>query len=167
MTAPERFAETSDSSCTAGAVHTWHLRHTNEHRECLLSRVFRKSSFRVVRAGFDPTETWRAPCVWRPLPASIAVGARARPDPPISGHRGMPRRRGRPDTGDGRYILIGRARNSDIRVFPKSTDPIQPDCSARPLSSPVVPLPLASSAVSMCHSSASGKLLGWRTLRTA
>jgi hypothetical protein len=25
MTAPERFAETSDSSCTAGAVHTWHL----------------------------------------------------------------------------------------------------------------------------------------------
>jgi hypothetical protein len=26
MAAPERFAETSDSSCTAGAVHTWHLR---------------------------------------------------------------------------------------------------------------------------------------------
>jgi len=25
MAAPERFAETSDSSCTAGAVHTWHL----------------------------------------------------------------------------------------------------------------------------------------------
>ena len=24
MTAPERFADTSDSSCTAGAVHTWH-----------------------------------------------------------------------------------------------------------------------------------------------
>ena len=23
MAAPERFAETSDSSCTAGAVHTW------------------------------------------------------------------------------------------------------------------------------------------------
>src|SRR5713101_5565905 len=23
MTAPERFADTSDSSCTAGAVHTW------------------------------------------------------------------------------------------------------------------------------------------------
>jgi hypothetical protein len=25
MAAPERFAETSDSSCTAGAVHTWHV----------------------------------------------------------------------------------------------------------------------------------------------
>jgi hypothetical protein len=25
MAAPERFAETSDSSCIAGAVHTWHL----------------------------------------------------------------------------------------------------------------------------------------------
>jgi hypothetical protein len=24
MAAPERFAETSDSSCIAGAVHTWH-----------------------------------------------------------------------------------------------------------------------------------------------
>jgi hypothetical protein len=24
MAAPERFAEMSDSSCTAGAVHTWH-----------------------------------------------------------------------------------------------------------------------------------------------
>jgi hypothetical protein len=26
MAAPERFAEMSDSSCTAGAVHTWHFR---------------------------------------------------------------------------------------------------------------------------------------------
>jgi hypothetical protein len=25
MAAPERFAETLDSSCTAGAVHTWHF----------------------------------------------------------------------------------------------------------------------------------------------
>jgi len=25
MAAPERFAKTSDSSCTAGAVHTWHI----------------------------------------------------------------------------------------------------------------------------------------------
>jgi hypothetical protein len=25
MAAPERFAETSDSSCNAGAVHTWHF----------------------------------------------------------------------------------------------------------------------------------------------
>src|SRR5258708_29058241 len=72
-----------------------------------------------------------------------------------------------PDNRDGRYILIDRARNSDIQVFPKSSDAIQPDCSARPLSSPVVPLLLVSFAVSMCHSSASGKLLGWRTLRTA
>ena len=32
-------------------------------------------------------ETWRAPCLWCPLPASIAGGAGARPDHSISGHR--------------------------------------------------------------------------------
>jgi hypothetical protein len=30
------------------------------------------------------SETWRAPCLWRPLPASLAGGAEARPDHPIS-----------------------------------------------------------------------------------
>jgi putative tryptophan/tyrosine transport system substrate-binding protein len=30
---------------------------------------------------------WRAPCLWRPLPASIAGRAGARPDHPISGHK--------------------------------------------------------------------------------
>jgi hypothetical protein len=30
MAAPERFAETSDSSCTAGAVHTWHFSDLSE-----------------------------------------------------------------------------------------------------------------------------------------
>jgi len=29
---------------------------------------------------------WRAPCLWRPFPASLAGGAGARPDHPISGH---------------------------------------------------------------------------------
>lgn len=29
MVAPERFAETSDSSCIAGAVHTWLFREEN------------------------------------------------------------------------------------------------------------------------------------------
>ena len=29
MAAPERFAEMSDSSCTAGAVHTWHFSDIN------------------------------------------------------------------------------------------------------------------------------------------
>src|SRR4029077_16017718 len=29
---------------------------------------------------------WRAPRLWRPLPASLAGGAGARPDHPISGH---------------------------------------------------------------------------------
>jgi hypothetical protein len=67
----------------------------------------------------------------------------------------------------GTVAIFGRARDSEIGVFPKLGDAIQPDCSARPLSSAVVPRPLASSAVSMCHSSASGKPLGWRTLRTA
>ena len=31
------------------------------------------------------SETWRAPCLWRPLPASLAGGAGARPDHPING----------------------------------------------------------------------------------
>src|ERR1700676_3879719 len=30
------------------------------------------------------SETWRAPCLWRPLPASLAGGAGARPDYPIN-----------------------------------------------------------------------------------
>jgi hypothetical protein len=33
------------------------LRHANEHLECLLSEVFRKSGFRLGRTGFDPTQT--------------------------------------------------------------------------------------------------------------
>src|SRR5215813_14509940 len=34
-----------------------------------------------------PWLTWRAPRVWRPLPASLAGGAGARPAHPISGHK--------------------------------------------------------------------------------
>jgi hypothetical protein len=32
--------------------------------------------------------TWRAPCLWYPFPASNAGGAGARPDHPITGHKG-------------------------------------------------------------------------------
>src|ERR1700741_1505341 len=32
--------------------------------------------------GIGGLETWRAPCLWRPLPASLAGGAGARPDHP-------------------------------------------------------------------------------------
>jgi hypothetical protein len=32
-------------------------------------------------------ETWRAPCLWRPLSASLAGGAEARPDHPMNGRR--------------------------------------------------------------------------------
>ena len=32
-------------------------------------------------------ETWRAPRLWRPWPASLAGGAGARPDHPINGHQ--------------------------------------------------------------------------------
>ena len=37
------------------------------------------------RSRYWVSETWRAPCLWRPLPASLAGGAGARPDHPISG----------------------------------------------------------------------------------
>src|ERR1039458_10155475 len=37
------------------------------------------------RSRYWVSETWRAPCLWRPLPASLADGAGARPDHPISG----------------------------------------------------------------------------------
>src|SRR5258705_7226090 len=40
---------------------------------------------RSRRSRYWVSETWRAPCLWRPLPASLAGGAGARPDHPISG----------------------------------------------------------------------------------
>src|SRR6266403_1248862 len=40
---------------------------------------------RSRRSRYWLSETWRAPCLWRPLPASLAGGAGARPDHPISG----------------------------------------------------------------------------------
>jgi len=39
---------------------------------------------RSRRSPYWVSETWRAPCLWRPLPASLAGGAGARPDHPIS-----------------------------------------------------------------------------------
>jgi hypothetical protein len=41
------------------------LRHANEHLECLLSEVVRKSGFRLGRTVFDPSGTcgkWRGIC---------------------------------------------------------------------------------------------------------
>jgi hypothetical protein len=45
--APERFAEMSDSSCTAGAVHTWHFSEVT----ALLGED-RKSTFGAFRTAF-------------------------------------------------------------------------------------------------------------------
>src|SRR5882762_5108532 len=42
---------------------------------------------RSRRSQYWVSETWRAPCLWRPLPASLAGGAGARPDHPISRRR--------------------------------------------------------------------------------
>src|SRR6267142_2460234 len=42
---------------------------------------------RSRRSRYWLSETWRAPCLWRPLPASLAGGAGARPDHPISRRR--------------------------------------------------------------------------------
>ena len=53
MAAPERFAEMSDSSCTAGAVHTWHF----ASELSPLSGAKRKSDFGAVKAAFDPQRT--------------------------------------------------------------------------------------------------------------
>jgi hypothetical protein len=39
MAAPERFAETSDSSCTAGAVHTWPISEVAESPSDVRFRV--------------------------------------------------------------------------------------------------------------------------------
>src|SRR5450755_1884418 len=41
---------------------------------------------RSRRLRYRVSETSRAPCLWRPLPASLADGAGARPDHPINGH---------------------------------------------------------------------------------
>jgi hypothetical protein len=46
-------------------------------------RGFQDSTLKAFR---ELGETWRAPCLWRPLPASIAGGAGARPDHSITGH---------------------------------------------------------------------------------
>jgi hypothetical protein len=39
-------------------------------------------------SAYDPTETWHVAHLWRPMPASLADGAGARPDHSISGHPG-------------------------------------------------------------------------------
>ena len=51
---------------------------------CLLTGVDRTCRTGLPRSEFDPTETWRAPCLWHPFPASLAGGAGARPDHPIT-----------------------------------------------------------------------------------
>ena len=55
MAAPERFAEMSDSSCTAGAVHTWHF--SRHARLAVTMSAFgedRKLDFEAVRSVDDP-----------------------------------------------------------------------------------------------------------------
>ncbi len=48
MAAPERFAETSDSSCTAGAVHTWTL------VGCTVAPGFEFAGFELAPPGWMP-----------------------------------------------------------------------------------------------------------------
>ena len=55
MAAPEPFADMSDSSCNAGAVHTWHevavrrVAHVRQlsgvHLLCILTRLYRRGEF--------------------------------------------------------------------------------------------------------------------------
>src|SRR5882724_7054316 len=54
---------------------------------------------RSRRSRYWVSETWRAPCLWRPLPASLAGGAGARPDHPINGHADDTREERRLGTG--------------------------------------------------------------------
>ena len=51
MAAPERFAETSDSSCTAGAVHTWPFATFRcwQHFGRFSNRPFRVKRFQTIR----------------------------------------------------------------------------------------------------------------------
>ena len=61
MAAPERFAEMSDSSCTAGAVHTWHFSDlTGADRMSVLEG---RADFPIARqtSEFDPSRTWAWP----------------------------------------------------------------------------------------------------------
>src|SRR5262245_64643894 len=61
MAAPERLAETSDSSCIAGAVHTWHF--CDIPRSRIDFRFPGKSGHAADitgRTGFDPIETLAA-----------------------------------------------------------------------------------------------------------
>ena len=65
MAAPERFAEMSDSSCTAGAVHTWHFVWTG----------------RALQAEFDDLETTGLALLYPALERSVCA----------PGHHGYPR----------------------------------------------------------------------------
>jgi hypothetical protein len=60
MAAPERFAETSDSSCTAGAVHTWPVS-TNRGSATIRPESEEKPTLREHRKSVesDPEQTIR------------------------------------------------------------------------------------------------------------
>src|SRR5215510_10449955 len=57
--------------------------------------------------------TWRTPRLWCPLPASLAGGAGARPDHPISGHRDAFADRNLWNVGRGAPLLRRDARELD------------------------------------------------------
>ena len=50
----------------------------------------RRLHHNVLASRYWVSETWCAPCLWRPLPASLAGRAGARPDHPINGPRLQP-----------------------------------------------------------------------------
>ena len=60
MAAPERFADTSDSSCTAGAVHTWPETDVPWRRRDVCFRGRADLIADGVRSGCDPLRTWTA-----------------------------------------------------------------------------------------------------------
>jgi putative tryptophan/tyrosine transport system substrate-binding protein len=61
MAAPERFAEMSDSSCTAGAVHTWHFSEVAALTSMSVVGGISEVGFGAVRTVFDPPRTWALP----------------------------------------------------------------------------------------------------------
>ena len=65
MTAPERFAEKSDSLLHRG------------RRPYMTHSVISRPSIAALRKAVCPCQTWRAPRRWRPWPASIAGGGRS------------------------------------------------------------------------------------------
>jgi hypothetical protein len=67
MAAPERFAEMSDSSCTAGAVHTWHF------SDLTASSNVRFAPTAVVVVRQSIVMEFRPPAVTDPVASSALI----------------------------------------------------------------------------------------------